>query len=898
MIDAVTAERERTVASRPLAVPAWLPDLAGLAVCTLAALIALLPLAPPGMVATHDGLLHIQRLIALDDAARQGVLFPRWLPDLAYGYGEPVFLYYAPLAYLPALVARMLGLGFVGSVEAASSLALVLSGLGMYLLARSLVGPRAATVAGVVYVLLPYQLVDLYVRGALAESWAFVWLPLTAWCLLGARRDNRARWSVGLALSFAGLILTHNVTALLFTPALLALGVLLWLRPVPVGRSGWLRPIIGLAVGLGLSAWFWLPALAERSLVQIGETIEPDLFASFFFRTLPPFRLDLLYDYREPVSTALGSPIFWPQPGLVQVVVTLAGIGGAMLTRGLLRYVAIWAILLVLGGILMQLGPVARLYEVVPLLAFVQFPWRLLALVGLGTALLAAVLIEALNERRAARITLAALVIGASLVTGLARLQPDETPVDERMLSSETLLRSELADYGLGTTHSGEYVPVTSGQRNAARFRKTLVDAPTEARASGAAASSLAIQRLDWQPDRILADVQATTPDRLVIHQFAFPGWVASIDGVPAPIQPAAPLGLLAVDVPAGAHTVEFAWTQTPLRLVALVASLLTLVALPVLGGLRRRRLVVATVGCVVVAGALALVTVGGPSGTAPARESAAWQSPDDRLASIGVHHDISRLDRERIVVTDLSWLVREPARSGYQVGVQVVGSNGAIHDAAWPYQTLSRHWQRGEIVRTTVVTRLPPEFPAGPATLRMWIVGQAGGSTVDIGQVSVPPAPAAPPSPGAGAMASLGNGLSVAAGEVRTAGWRPMTMPRPGDAIDVDLTWRASSTMPDLEREYLAVLAMQAPSGDLTSEPSRPGDWFAPLPFWQAGDLIPQHLRLVLPLDVRPGSYSLVARVYTRDLARGGVVPPGAPLRVRGRPVAEIPLGDLVVGP
>ena len=99
------------------------------------------------MAATHDGFLHVQRLIALEAVVRQGAPFTRWLPDLAYGYGQPLLLYYAPLAYLPALAARFLGAGYVASIEMASGLALVLSALAMYVLARSMFGPVAATVA-------------------------------------------------------------------------------------------------------------------------------------------------------------------------------------------------------------------------------------------------------------------------------------------------------------------------------------------------------------------------------------------------------------------------------------------------------------------------------------------------------------------------------------------------------------------------------------------------------------------------------------------------------------------------------------------------------------------------------------------------------------------------------
>ena len=56
-------------------------------------------------------------------------------------------------------------------------------------------------------------------------------------------------------------------------------------------------------------------------------------------RSWPPFRLDPLFDYQLPVSTALGTPIFWPQlgpgpghrdasPGVVAVVRTRGVVRG------------------------------------------------------------------------------------------------------------------------------------------------------------------------------------------------------------------------------------------------------------------------------------------------------------------------------------------------------------------------------------------------------------------------------------------------------------------------------------------------------------------------------------------------------------------------------------------
>ena len=290
-----------------------------------------------------------------------------------------------------------------------------------------------------------------------------------------------------------------------------------------------------LALGLALSAWFWLPALAERDLVQIGETIEPELFASFFLRGWPPFRLEPLFDYQRPVSMALGSPIFWPQLGLVQVAVTIVGAAAAVRTSGLARAVAIWAILLALGGY----ADAASAAGAVCTTSFrcwrsSSFRGVCSALVGLGSAILAGVLVEALSGRAAIRGVFATAIVGASLVTAVAPLDPEIVPVDERLLSVETIARIELAEYGLGSTHSGEYLPVSSGQRNAARFRKTLIEA-----GGGAAArrrpdrATSRSSELDWRPDRIYVEVSAAAPERLILHQFAFPGWSAWVDGVP-----------------------------------------------------------------------------------------------------------------------------------------------------------------------------------------------------------------------------------------------------------------------------------------------------------------------------------------------------------------------------
>jgi hypothetical protein len=923
----------RAASSRPAEARAhigqsMLRETCGLTAALCAVVPVLLPLFQPGVPATHDGFLHVQRIIALEAAIRQGAPFTRWLPDLAYGYGQPLLLYYAPLSYLPALLARALGAGYALSFQIAEGLALVLATAAMYAMARALVGPLAACVAAAVYGLLPYQLVDVYVRGALAESWAFVWLPLGSWCLTLAYRDGRRRWSVGLALALAGLVLTHNVTALLFLPALLVLAAVLLLTE---RRAGWRADSSGhdtdvpqagstassapwpptlavvwpigaaLALGLALSAWFWLPALAERGLVQITETLEPDLFASYLFRSWPPFQVGPLFDYERPVSIALGSPIYWPQLGLVQVVVSLAGLLATLRARGPVRAVAVWAVLLVAGGMMLQAASLARLYDLIPLLAFVQFPWRWLALVGLGSAILAAVLVESASRRPDFRAVLTVLVIGSSLTTAVARLHPDMTPVDEQALSTETINRIELADYGLGSTHSGEYLPVTSGQRNAARFRKTMLDAGSgQVRAGQARPSDLSVENVDWRPDRIAVDVEASAPDRLAVHQFAFPGWSARVDGAPAAVQALGQLGLLGVDVPPGRHTVELTWGLTSLRGAAAAISLLAVLLMAVLGGgrvwpLSLRPLAVG----VVVAGALGALLLADWTGIEPSSRGTAPRLTTDTLALTDVRTDSSRLASDRLALVRLTWLVRRPPTAGYDAVVEVQSANGATHRAAWTYEPDSRLWERGELVPTTIAVRLPPDFPSGEARLRLTLDRPDVVGPVELGTLAVPALRSPSSGDALGPSAAIGSDLRVGLAPTRPGSRTVSLRARPGNVLDVPLRWEVLQAAPNVDRELVTVAVLAMPAGDLTAEPGRPGDWFSPMPFWQLGEVVEQRLRIAVPSSASPGSYPLSVRVYARDLARGGAVEPGASSgRLRGRPIAEPTLGEATITP
>ncbi len=271
---------DRRPAPRAALVPLWRDPMLGLVL--LLSLFAVAPFALPGYFwGANDARHHVYFLHQFNRMWEAGVWWPRWSPDFAFGYGYPFFNIYGPLSHLLAQALLWWGgLSYTAAIETIFALSIVASATAMYVCARELGGRGMGLVAALVYTFLPYHLLNLYVRANLAESMAFIWLPLCLWSVRRSVITPHLRWIVAAALAYGGLMLTSNLVIVLFTPALAAYLLLLaWLYALPAGSTATLLQRAGAALrralvaglgplaGLGLSAFFWLPAFLERKFV-------------------------------------------------------------------------------------------------------------------------------------------------------------------------------------------------------------------------------------------------------------------------------------------------------------------------------------------------------------------------------------------------------------------------------------------------------------------------------------------------------------------------------------------------------------------------------------------------------------------------------------------------------
>ena len=543
------------------------------AVCSL---VAILPLIGPNyFFGAHDAPHSVFFLTEFDAALRDGVWYPGWGTDHALGYGYPTFVLYSPLAYYGAELFLLLGAGKVAAVKWIWALATVGAGLGMYAYARRVLGRLPGLLAAVVYVYMPYHLADIYVRAALAEYCAFVWMPLALLAFHNLVEKVTARRLALAGLAYGALWLTHNVTAIAFTLLLAAYVLFRLFAEQPVLSAHSLGKLVGRAaaalggamLGLGIAAALILPNLLERRFVAQDQWVgEGYSYAQHF---VYPFQLLSGFWGYDPALPGPADGMSF-QLGVVPVILGLAATAFAF-RRG--RPAGERALILFFAGatllvVIFMLPLSAPVWDLLPIASLIQFPWRLLALTTVTMAVLAGtVVVQSQGTRHESEPSRGhwALLILIVVLASFPYTLPEYTPVPDIAEGPLLALKfdREYPDM-VGMTAWTQEQPSDSPLLEQYLAGGSLVTA--EALAPGAEVEMI---RAGGASDELW--VRSAAGTALRFYTYYFPGWRVYVDGERLPdaeLRPETAYGLLTVDVPPGEHRVLLRWGDTPLRTV------------------------------------------------------------------------------------------------------------------------------------------------------------------------------------------------------------------------------------------------------------------------------------------------------------------------------------------
>lgn len=516
----------------------------------LFAVVLMLPIAIWGIPEGADLANHYRFVLPFYESIQKGDFYPGWLAESNAGYGDARFRFYPPgLYYLLAAFKPVVG-WFFSSLITFVLLSLVGS-VGVYFWTRSFLDRQLALLAAVLYALAPYHLNELYQASLLSEFAACAVLPFVFAFIDRISEHKRLFDVAGLAAAYALLALTNLPLAVIGSLSALVFS-LLRASGKGVFRID-LRLAAGVLLGLAASSFFWVRMLSELPWIK-GSGPNP--------RAYYDYRLNFIFSPSSLTNrnTWYANLLALATIGLFLPAIVLIWKGG-----GGKRYVAIFIV--TLFSFFMTLPLSQPLWNVIPKLSEVQFPWRWLAVTSLtGSVLVAASIphwLELFKTRVRPLYFLPALGLVFSLIFIATQIVWD----------SDYMSRQEFNSFLpaiRGAVSFKDWLPVEA---------RELTELPKMTHNVMIPARPVTVEA--WEPEYRRFTVLEGNAGQGRVKTFYYPNWTASAGESALNVQPS-PEGVMLVNIPERATTVELIFRE-PLKVriagwVSVVAWLLIVV--------------------------------------------------------------------------------------------------------------------------------------------------------------------------------------------------------------------------------------------------------------------------------------------------------------------------------
>ena len=499
---------------------------------------------------THDGLMHLARTGAWVKSIKDGQFPPRWAGDLNYGYGSPVLIFMYFLPYFLSSILVLEGLNLVWAFKVISVFGYTLAGVTMFLFCKNFFkNNKQAIIVALLYQFFSFHLAEIIVRGAMGELWTYVFFPIS---LLGLHKILEGEIKKGLIISTVGtslLILSHNSISLSFFVCLPIFVFIFgdWKKPRNI-----LAAVFSLFLSLGISSFYWLPALWERKYTY-GDLFMKDLYKDNFpsvYQLFTPNFLNQKWGWVNNIPVQIGA--FHLLSFLLSFFLFLRD---EFNTKE--KKIFIFSSAIFIASIFIMLPVSDYFWKKISLLRQFQFPWRLLSLVGFTTSITGFVFFKfPLFKKRKFFWLFCFLIIFSSI------------PYWKPQEGFDKIDESYWWNYPLNTTYFGEANTIWAGNppENFPTYPIEIIEGKGEI--------NKFFKKSNYQTFAINADTKVNVVSRTLF----FPGWRVFIDKQEVPIEFQDPnyRGLITFKIPQGEHKVEIKFTKTKDRIIGEFFSLIS----------------------------------------------------------------------------------------------------------------------------------------------------------------------------------------------------------------------------------------------------------------------------------------------------------------------------------
>lgn len=343
-----------------------------------------------GVPESGDFALHVKILMSFYGALEKGIIIPRWAAEFCGGYGVPVFEYFYKAPFYAASAFHFFGLSFISSMKLLFSLVFVLSGVTMYFWLKDEFGEKPAFLGSIFYLFAPYQLAGLHFRHAIGEGFGFMLVPLIFLLARKIIKSRRSKFWLLLTTSYGLLILSHHIVPVLVTPLIFLYASTQTLLLKKNRMYAFFYFFSAFVFAILLTAFHWVPILLGGGLLQQSQmtsiTFHP--FVDFIYSR---WRYGFLFQghYGEV------SPIVGYVHLLLLPLSILLLINKKLPRQERVQLVLFMSFFFV--SLAMMQTFTQSLWQTIPLLNTFQFSTRLLFIITLACAPLAAICVKNLR---------------------------------------------------------------------------------------------------------------------------------------------------------------------------------------------------------------------------------------------------------------------------------------------------------------------------------------------------------------------------------------------------------------------------------------------------------------------------------------------------------------------
>ena len=540
-----------------------------LAMAAALATLAVVPLMVFGNVSGHDVEFHLPNWIDVAGHWHEGVFYPHWSGGGHYAFGDPRFIIYPPFSWLlGGLLATLLPGVLLPGVYV--WICVLANALAAWRLAREWFAPAPARWAAALYALNPYLLLVFTHRCAYAELLASAFFPLAFLHMLRLARPDRAgmRAALAFAPAFAGLWLSNVPAAVLGS---YGLGfVLLWLAIRGRSLRTLLRGAVGMALGLGLAAFYIVPIANEMGWIQSEGAFSGglSLWNNFLFHRSddgPHTEFNLLVSALACAEMALAGATF---------PLAIRGLHQSRAQQNESQRAGLPALCALAAVYALMLFPWSQpVWRILPRIWMAEFPWRSLYILNLALAMaiIAAVGRAAAAGRRTWPWALLVAIPWIALGGGVLRLAP-WMPDDIHQLVAAA---NSVEGYE-GVVD--EFLPkgVDPEKLQADAPRLVAVDQDGDETDTPGLKTDVTL----WNTEEKRFTVDATEPARIRLHLVNYRPWRATVNGAALTPETESDTGQMVIPVPAGHSDVRVWFGHTTDRTLGPAVSLLALTLL------------------------------------------------------------------------------------------------------------------------------------------------------------------------------------------------------------------------------------------------------------------------------------------------------------------------------